>query len=233
MPPWTQLTALGLRAAAMSGIAEGDCALNAANATTRGAFLHGLGLEPSTLVCPRQTHGVVVVTAGVGDAGKGAVGPECSIADADAIITNTPGLPIGISVADCVPVALYDPVRGAIGLAHAGREGTVRQIARESVLAMARDFGSEASNMRAVIGPSAGPCCYEVSEELATTFAAAGGPVQGQYLDLWEANGRQLRRVGVPAEQISVARICTICGRGFHSYRRDKTAARNLVVLCL
>jgi YfiH family protein len=233
MQHWTRLEDAGLRAAAMSDRGEGDCALSAANAAARGAFLVALGLEPARLVCPRQPHGVLVVRAREEDAGKGAAGPENAIAPADAIITDTPGLPIGITVADCVPVAIYDPVRRAIGLAHAGREGTVGQIAAHTVRAMHEAFGCEPADLLAVIGPSAGPERYEVSQELADRFVAAGGPVQGRCLDLWGANRLQLLGAGVPEEQIHVAGICTLSSDTFHSYRRHKTAARNLVVLCL
>lgn len=223
----------GLHVAAMSGIAEGDCALRAENAHTRAAFLQSLHVDPARLVSPRQTHGIAVAIASDEDAGKGAAGPENAIAEADAIISITPRLPIGITVADCVPVALFDPLYKAIGLAHAGREGTVQHIAQETVLAMRRHFGSNPQDLHAVIGPSAGPCCYEVSEPLAEAFVAAGGYAQGRKLDLWLTNHEQLRAIGLQKSNIDIAHHCTICGQGFHSYRAHQTPARNLVVLCL
>lgn len=227
------LEAAGACTAAMSGTAEGDCVLARSSEANRRAFLGALGLDPALLVCPRQVHGVEVVMARHEDAGKGAFGPENALAEADAIITDVPGLPIGITVADCVPLALYDPRRGAIGLAHAGREGTVRHIAAATVRAMVQHYACRPADLLAVIGPSAGPCCYEVSEELAAAFAASGGPVHGRRLDLWDANRRQLLAEGVPEANIALGRICTICGTGHYSYRRDKTAARNLVVMAL
>lgn len=223
----------GLRAGAISGRVDGDCVLGRSSEAARRAFLAELGLEAERLVCPKQVHGAVVVTATAENAGQGAFGPENAIALADAIITDVPGLPIGITVADCVPVALFDPVRRAIGLAHAGREGTVLQIAAATVQAMQSAYGCVPADLLAIVGPSAGPCCYEVSEELAIAFAAAGGPVQGRRLDLWGANAMQLTRAGVPASRISASGICTICGTDFFSFRREKTTARNLGVLCL
>lgn len=233
MLQFEQLQRAGLDAAAMSGIPEGDCALNAATEVNRRAFLAALGLDPERLACPRQVHGVEVAIVRGSDAGKGAFGPENALAVADAIITDVPGLPIGITIADCVPVGLYDPVGQAIGLAHAGRDGTVHNIAAVTVRAMGEHYGTRPENLHAVIGPSAGPCCYEVSEALADTFAAAGLPTRGRHLDLWAANRQQLVGAGLVPQNIHLAQLCTICGQGFHSYRQHKTAARNLVVLAL
>lgn len=223
----------GLRAGAISGRVDGDCVLGRASEAARRGFLGGLGLDADRLVCPKQVHGAVVVTAAKENAGQGAFGPQNAIALADAIITDVPGLPIGITVADCVPVALYDPVRGAIGLAHAGREGTVLQISAATVRAMQDAYGCAPADLLAVVGPSAGPCCYEVSEELAAAFAESGGPVRGRYPDLWRANVQQLLRAGLSESKISATGACTICGPDFFSFRRDKTTARNLAVLCV
>mgnify|MGYP006277409031 CR=1 FL=1 len=223
----------GLRAAAMSGRSDGDCVLGRSSEAARRAFLAAQGLDPDRLVCPKQVHGVEVAIARKEDAGKGAFGPENALALADAVITNVPGLPIGITVADCVPVALYDPVRKAIGLAHAGREGTVQHIAAATVRAMTSAHGCDPAELLAYIGPSAGPCCYEVSEALAAAFTASGGPTQGRHLDLWQANRHQLRAAGLSDTNITVAGTCTICTDRFFSYRRENTPARNLMVLCL
>ena len=76
MQHWISLESGGLRVAAMSDRADGDCALSAEHAAPRGAFLAALGLEPARLVCPKQTHGVLVVLAREDDAGRGAVGPD-------------------------------------------------------------------------------------------------------------------------------------------------------------
>lgn len=217
----------------MSGSAEGDCALRADTQAQRSAFLCNLDLDPARLTCPRQVHGIGVALAAHADAGKGAFGPENALAEADAIITNTPGLPIGITVADCVPIALYDPAHNAIGLAHAGRDGTLHDIAAATVRAMQQALASRPQDILAFIGPSAGPCCYEVSEDLADQFTGAGLPAQGRHLDLWAANRQQLQSAGLAPKNITTAHLCTICGTGFHSYRQHKTIARNLMVLCL
>ena len=223
----------GLPTAVVSGTPEGDCALNPATEASRRAFLNTLGLDPATLTCPRQIHGTEVAIAHLADAGKGAFGPDTALAEADAIITNFPGLPIGITIADCVPIALYDPLHHAIGLAHAGRDGTLHNIAAATVHAMAEAYGTRPEDLHAYIGPSAGPCCYEVSLDLADAFTAVGLPARGRHLDLWAANHQQLTAVGLSPKNVCISQHCTICGQGFHSYRQHKTAARNLMLLCL
>ena len=85
-----------------------------------------------------------------------------SLGEADGIITNEKNIPIMIMVADCLPVMFYDPVHKAIGLAHAGWRGTVSHIAVKTLLAMGEAYGTKASEVRAVLGPCIGSCCYEV-----------------------------------------------------------------------
>ena len=95
-----------------------------------------------------------------------------------------------------------------------------------------REFEVDAVNLHALIAPSAGPCCYEVSLEMAQAFAARlGFSIEGRRLDLWDANVRQLTEGGVPARQIHVEGICTICDGRFHSHRRSGDGQRNLAVL--
>ena len=223
----------GVATAAMSGLPEGDCVLDRSSENERRTFLRALGHKPEHLVCPRQVHGIVVAVANGVDAGKGAFDPETALADADAIITSAPGLPIGITIADCVPIALYDPRHQAIGLIHAGRRGTQQNIAANTLNALAKCYYTRPEELLAVIGPSAGPCCYEVSQELADAFTAVGLPAHGRHLDLWAANHYQLTTLGVLPQNIHITAHCTICGQGFHSYRKHKTTARNLMVLCL
>ena len=89
---------------------------------------------------------------------------------ADAIITKQRGVALALSSADCVPVMYYDPVHEVIGMAHAGWRGTARGIAAATVEAMHEQFDSQPRDIYAGIGPSIGPCCYEVSEEVRELF---------------------------------------------------------------
>ena len=153
--------------------------------------------------------------------------------ETDGLVTNVPALPLVISIADCVPVLILDPVHNAIGLVHAGRAGTENSIAYAALEKMRDAFGTRAHDVRAVIGPSAGPDIYEVSDEMAGEFAALGFPVRGRCIDLWEANAKQLETFGVPRAQIEITGICTITSGRFHSHRAHNNGKRNIALLML
>ncbi len=153
----------------------------------------------------------------------------------DALITQQRGVAIVLSFADCTPIALYDPIEQVIGIAHGGWRGTARGIAIATVDAMRENFGCQLRNIYAGIGPTIGPCCYEVSRNVQDLFMGVQNfddvPTQESYrslvretavfsvinmsekdslrLDLWETNRRQLLIAGVLPEHIEVASICT------------------------
>jgi YfiH family protein len=147
--------------------------------------------------------------------------------EADAVLSWTPGLAACISVADCVPILLADPASGGVAAVHAGWRGTIARAAAEAVRALAAEAGTAPGRLLAVVGPAIGPCCYEVSPDLAARFAVELGPEVvrrggAPTLDLWESNGAVLRAAGVPAERIETVRRCTSCERDFFfSHRRD------------
>jgi YfiH family protein len=163
----------------------------------------------------RQVHGARVIRA------EGA-GPSAE--EADAVVSATSGVAACVSVADCVPVLLADPESGTVAAVHAGWRGTLARAAAEGVAALAR---AGAERLLAAVGPSIGPCCYEVSEDLAARFRAELGPaavVDGERprLDLWSANARLLAAAGLRPERIEVLGRCTACERDlFFSHRRD------------
>jgi YfiH family protein len=198
------------------------------------------GAFPDLLTFGRQVHGtrIAVVTGDL--IGSGAFDREASIPDTDAMITDIPDVPLVVLVADCASVSLYDPVRGAIGLAHAGWRGTAAGIAGATVAKMTEAFGSDPADMIAGIGPSIGPCCYEVgrdvidrfSDDLAdiapivlggTAVGAAGhSDVDKAQLDLWQANQLQLVATGIPEGRVEVAGLCTSCHTEmFYSHRAE------------
>jgi YfiH family protein len=163
----------------------------------------------------RQVHGVGVVTCAA---------PTPPRQEGDGVVSASTGVAACVSVADCVPILLARPDGSAVAALHAGWRGTLAGIAGEGVRALG--VGGDGEPPLAVIGPSIGPCCYQVSEELAARFAAAFGPrvvqrgARGPRLDLWVANERALRDAGVTR----VARLgrCTACEpRLFFSHRRD------------
>ena len=218
----------GLSLAVMSGKQEGDCSSREEASGTAASFLHKLSLSPNQLRRVRQVHGTRVVE--VTDA---RVASRSDFPEADGLITNCAGVPLGISVADCAPVVLYNPVKKAIAVVHAGREGVRHNIVSVGIHALCDRYGGNPAQLLALTGPCAGVCCYEVSPEMAQSWRAAGLPTQDRNLDLARAIGQQLENDGVLRHNRAVVPHCTVCGGGFFSYRADKTLHRNLVIVML
>jgi YfiH family protein len=148
--------------------------------------------------------------------------------DADALIENIRGIPIGVKTADCVPILLADPVHRAIAAIHAGWRGTAAAIAVAAIRAMSADFGTRPEDLHAALGPSIGPCCYEVGPEVAREFGVAA--TQRVHLDLPHINARQLESIGVRARNITIVSDCTKCNAAtYHSFRRDSQAAGRMI----
>ena len=168
---------------------------------------------------------------------------------ADALITRKRGVALTMSTADCVPLLFYDPATEAIGVAHAGWRGTARGIAAATVAAMRERFGTRPADLLVGVGPSIGPCCYEVSEEVRQLFLGlrafeempteeplralvAESAVfktvelperQSLRLDLWETNRRQLLLAGLVPDHIELPEICTSCAKDrFFSHRAEQ-----------
>lgn len=156
------------------------------------------------------------------------LGPEAATGPgpvADGLLTAQAGLTIAMTFADCVPIWLASRAAPVGGLLHAGWRGTVRGIARAGVEAL-HAGGVPPDSLDVVIGPSIGPCCYEVGSEVVDAVAALDlgpGLVDARrHLDLWEANRRLLHGAGVAEERIVVTGLCTACHpEWFFSHRRD------------
>lgn len=203
------------------------------------AAVHSVGGEASRLMRVRQVHGPTVrlLARGLVPADAAAARPE-----ADAVVSNEPGLVLAVVVADCVPILIADPVSGMAGAVHAGWRGTAAGIACEAVRAMGA-LGADSQNLVAAIGPSIGPGDYEVGENVATALVEAGHPRDevarwirrddGRlWLDLWMANRDQLVAAGVPPAAITTAGLSTFAHPSvFESFRRDKDAAGRMAGL--
>jgi polyphenol oxidase len=146
----------------------------------------------------------------------------------DGLWTDEPGVPLLALTADCVPVALArDNGEPAVAVLHAGRMGLLGGIVAEGV----RMLGGR---VRAAIGPAAGPCCYEVGDEILQRYRARFGPsvLRGRNLDLWRATELALREAGV--SHVHRFDLCTICNPDlFFSYRRDGVPRGGQGVLAL
>ncbi len=174
-----------------------------------------------------QVHGTRVVHLREPSAPATAV-PAVAMEEADGVLSTDPGLAATVAVADCAPVLLADPLTGAVAAVHAGWRGTLARAALAGVQAIARLSGTPPRHLLAVVGPTIGPCCYQVSPDLAERFAAELGPVvreasDGPHLDLWEANRRVLVAAGLEERSVEVLGRCTSCDPvGFFSHRRDR-----------
>jgi polyphenol oxidase len=193
-----------------------------------------LGWPVDRIVSARQVHGRNVALVGPEQLGAR------TALEADIVVTDRPGILLMLRFADCTPIILWDPVRWVVALVHAGWKGTVLGAPSAAVEAMSSRFGSSPSDVLAGIGPSIGPCCYEVGDAVAKPASrafAGSGVLQkqvggGVHFDLWGANAELLMRVGVPEESIAVARLCTSCRSDlFFSHRASGGSAGRFAVV--
>ena len=157
--------------------------------------------------------------------------------DGDALISNVKEVPLLILTADCVPVVIIDPKNKAVGVAHAGWRGTYDKICKNTIDEMIKNYKSNPEDLICVIGPSIGPCCYEVSKDLVEKFNTNLANHAGEFdiikddkyfLDLWKINELTLKDCNVKDENIINLQICTNCNHDkFYSYRKhNKTPKR-------
>lgn len=192
-----------------------------ANETSRARMAADLGLSIDRLCYCLQVHETSMAV--VNDGMVGGL-PRC-----DGAMTATPGVALMTFSADCPLVLAYDPVRPALGMVHASWRCTVASAAARLVARMVAELGCRAGDLLAGIGPGAGPCCYEVGDDV---FAAAAAlPDRDalfqrcngrRHFDLWAANRAQLLAAGVRPENIATAGLCTLCRNDvFYSFRRE------------
>lgn len=197
--------------------------------TNRQLFCEAVRIDPATVFFGQQIHSDYVAVVSEQDAGSGGI-EKLGISGADALISNLPGISLLAFFADCVPILFFDPIRQVIGACHSGWRGTAVQIAAKCVLAMQNQFGTNPADCIVGIGPSIGPCCYEVDEVVISQFRqsfswwreVALPHDQKWQLDLWQANYRQLIDIGINASNIEVSQVCTACNTSlFYSYRAE------------
>jgi YfiH family protein len=170
-----------------------------------------LGVDRSRVCSLWQVHSADVVIADAPVPGRR------WLAQADAMIADRADIVLSMRFADCTPILVRDPVRGVVGMAHAGWRGTVQGMATATVRAMTETYGSNPADIQAGIGPAIGPDRYQVGEEVVAAARDYFGSTDGlirraptdhtAYLDLWAANRLDLERAEVG--QVEVAEICT------------------------
>ena len=183
------------------------------------AEVFGRELPLATL---HQVHSATVLRVGREQAS------EEAFLRGDGLMTDEPGLALGIQTADCVPVLVADRRTGAVAGFHAGWRGTLARIVEHGITRMRREFGSAPEELRAAIGPAIGPCCYpvgaEVEAQFRDVFPYASSLFSGERrLNLAEANRQQLLAAGLRADSVQKLRFCTSCDVGrFFSYRAEQ-----------
>jgi len=176
---------------------EGD---EKANILYHRGMVGGLfGFDPARLVTVNQVHGsdIFIIDKPLPST------MAFNQTPADSIVTDQKGLAIGVLTADCLPILLFAPSKGVVGVIHAGRRGTLLGITGRVIDTIGERFDVRPRDILVALGPCIGPCCYE--------------------MDIRQANYTQLVELGVPEENISTVDICTSCLKDtFFSYRGDK-----------
>ncbi|MGD8454486.1 MAG: polyphenol oxidase family protein [Phycisphaerae bacterium] len=201
-------------------------------AARRGQMTADWGLSADRLHHCQQVHEtrIALVTE---------AGPAAELTGCDAVVTTVPRLPLMAFSADCPLLLVYDPRRRALGLVHASWRCTVGQLVRRLVELLVTRCGSVPSDLLAAIGPGAGPCCYEVQDDVYA--AAVDLPQRNElfrrregrmFFDLWRANHALLCEAGVRADNIEAAGVCTMCRNDlFFSYRREGRGCSHFALL--
>jgi len=220
----------GVRAA-VSGRDEGGMGFTgapdpAAVREARRRLLASLGLDAAAAVSARQVHGSRVLVVGAGAAPG----------DADGLVTGSPGVPLLALAADCAVAVLAAADGRAVGVVHAGWRGAAAGAPQAAVAAFREGLGVAPRDLRAALSPAAGPCCYEVGEEVRGAFGANAaawfrpGPRGRPHLDLPGAVRAGLVAAGMDPSAIAPPGPCTICGPAWFSHRRGDRLRQAVVV---
>lgn len=203
----------------------------------RRRIFRALSLSPERVFFQEQVHGEgIAVIEGPWEKGS-SLEPFFRIKAVDAMITVEPEITLVARGADCQLISLFALDPPAVAVIHAGWRSTVLGLAAKTVRQMQSLTGNSVENIHAGFSPAAGPCCYEVGQEVADAVSDSdwvssqllhrpvdwlSGEKPGKYhFDLWQANVIQLEKSGIPVEQIFHPRVCTLCfHRDFYSYRK-------------
>ena len=217
-PERTGGVSVGPRSSLNLGKRWGDDEANVA--TNRRLLAEHAGYDPAQLVATRHVHGTTVWRFGE---------PLAADAEFDGLVCDRTGPVLGAFAADCIPLLFAEPDARVCGAAHAGWRGTVGGVGTNVVTRMT-ELGAVPARIRVALGPSIGPCCFEVGPEVVAEFTAAFGDVPSmvvdgpkkQHIDLRVATRHVLERAGVAPDHIDDRPPCTRCeGDRFFSYRRD------------
>lgn len=185
-------------------------------AENRRRFCDALGFEPAQMAWSKQVHGSQI---------RHALEPGGS-EGFDALVTNTPGILLCVSVADCTPILVLDARQNAVAAIHAGWRGTVAGIVEKTLQFMADSFGTRGEDCFAYVGACIDACSFEVGDAVAAEFSENFKHFdtgRGKFfVDLKRANTAQLQAFGVPENQIEISPFCTMVhDSDFFSHRKS------------
>lgn len=193
----------------------------------RHLFFNAVGLEENSVAFPNQIHSGIVKVANIsGNQG-----------DCDALITNKKNLGIGVIIADCTPIFIYDNKEKIIAAVHSGWRGTEQKILNKTLQKLKDDFNSKSENLFVYLGPSISAINYEVGIEVAEKFENKYVIKKDAkyFLDVSGCNYDMLLDFAVPQNQIQKSVLCTYEFKSLlHSYRRDgEKSGRSLGVIAI
>ena len=183
----------------------------------RRRFCAALGFRADQLAISKQVHGDGVLVVHASGTAEGY----------DALVTNRPGILLGVSVADCPPILIFDQKNRAVAAIHAGWRGTAAGIVTKTLAVMAAHFGTIGADCRAYVGTCIDECSFEVGEEVAAAFAdefKRFDVARGRFfVDLKKANAAQLLAFGVPATWIEISPYSTVLHNAdYFSHRQEQ-----------
>lgn len=188
----------------------------------RQEFLQPLAIQNSQVVSAGLVHGSQVELVNHNHAGQ-------VVKNTDGLITNSKNIALAVTVADCLPIVLYDPEHQAVGLLHAGWRGLAAGIIENAITKMADHFDTKPEQLQVAIGPSIHQCHYQVGSDLLDVFAnekitqvALKKVGDDSFLDLPVVAEQQLLAFGIQPNKIDISPLCTAChANTFFSFRKD------------
>ncbi|MCL5407084.1 MAG: peptidoglycan editing factor PgeF [Patescibacteria group bacterium] len=193
----------------------------------REQFLHQLNINISDLVVPALAHGAQIAVVDQNDRGKGATNLKTAIMATDGLITKDSNVYLMVTIADCLPVLIYDPTLKIAGVLHAGWRGIIAQIVPKAIEKF-KSLGSEPRNLVVGVGPGICQKHFVVKKDVLSFFldyypSAAFVRNNDGYVDLKKAVFVDLKNTGVASTNIEISNVCTACENGIYgSYRKEK-----------
>lgn len=193
--------------------------LNGKTIKNRKKFFSKVKIKLDEVVWARVAQGLKIVSVDIKQAGK-------TINSTDGLITNAKGITLAITMADCLPIYFYDPIKQVIGLAHAGWHGVLKNFPVILIKRMAEKYKLDIKQIKVFVGPHIKFCHFEVKNDVAIKFSnysehliSRNGKI---FIDLSGIVKKQLIKAGLKPENFKIFGGCTYCGKNYFSFRREK-----------